>query len=1476
MISSMKNKGAQYLDSSAFDLRGSTRRTKKIRSFSFRKLFLQSTVVLMALMVLGTSLQITAIADIVKNSYAVDKPSVDDTEDGSSKISSTVKSAMEAEGFDPTKDEDVTKWAKKTSSEPANKNSFSYLFYRILTPQYINQTPKGMSVTGSGRTAGCNAPNTGYGTVVYHNCDVPNFVGEVSQDIVRFLIPSGLYGATQESAKSLNSNFGFPTGVLPGDKTVPVNENSRSYKYTGLELFGYNVRYSTYLGEWDYIKVFTDARAMSNFGTFDKIKLGGKAILDGAFSAAGNAVEGYNSGKEKGFWSAIGGFFSGIYTSGESGVTSAVNTILDTSDLNVFEQKAWYRPDFGATTYGARQLNSEELSAEALKQMNAMMNSYSPKTAAIPADFPANSSGPSKPLEAISSCDIVSDLQGGTTAWGQRSSAPGVSAADCKAQGDSAKAALIASLNDENKDDDQKEADKRLPIHNAASHKHNPEGVRAQESISSWSATNASWISGMDKYNFSCTLPPEGSMTARAPGINAWYKCLSDKYAGIYDKTLTDEKKKENDKYANAMFGNIASLFAGFFAAANQDQNFSAAYNRFVCQDPKTGKDIMNGAVRAKVYKKDGTLTGSCSAIRPPIQDGLFGNGYTNGQATPHTDVDTRRTQFSPMESLWSAVANTVANGSLGISSSVTRFSNTILGLAFTPILDALGLRDTIVGLIESFRDSMFMPLAGLMAALGAISILWKAIRSGAYASGLTSFLYIVVAFMVAVIVLARPAMTLKAIDEAPVMIENTILSALFGDGADDDLCTVSGSPTGSTAGGKTIDGGTGFNPNMSTRVLMCENWRAFVFTPWVYGQWGTGWENLYAKGYGAGTGTKTFNNTNQALVGNAAVNFGNGKTIRNWATYQLSTMTTGTSTTADSSKPTGIVNKNFYRLVDLQMGPNGGAGTDATYASAWSKTNGDTGAAIVMAPISAVMGAIVVIGYSLAKIELVITSILLLTILPLMLLLGIHPTFGRQKLKAYAGTLVGLMIQRIMLTVLLGFLFKFLFAASAVGTNYLLVAVFTIIISALFIGYRKELLGIVQKAMDETAGSFAGGALYDARSKVAEHIPVGVKNFASMRRQEAKGMAYGAAAGVLHGQVPMGTEMRHSLKNIRDTYRQRESGSQLTRGLAGSQKASKIKNSVDAQLNEKFNGAEYNEARNRITEEAGGFERNPDGSIREEQVLDEKGQPVLEIVRNADGTVARNADGTIQKIAKTVQIKKDAARTDSNGNFLKEVAVRNAFGVKERDEDGNVITKDAVRRDKIGRRKTLQSTALRKSMTSQNKIAERISKLEEKKISRVAKGEQRALRKMGYSDNTEDMSNEQRTEYEINRARVHMELTRWSREDNRSEDRRGSKIERDIQSAKDSLDSNVESTVKDGRLRDSENLRGERQLAYRELATQIDNTWQSLKDASQPARDRMADNRQERAWSRDGRRLLRDIDRTSGNNQSERGGENL
>lgn len=1396
MALGMRRGGSHYLgDLSARPARlvGQSR-ARFLRSFSPAKLFLRFTALAMALLVLGSGLQLTVLADAIRSASAIERPNVGNSgeDNGEAQGTQTMKDAMEAAGFDPNSQADMERYARQTR-KPANPNSFEALFYRLLVPQYINETPQGLSIIDSGRKAGCDDPRVGQGTVVYHNCDVPNISGEIVQDVVRFLFPSGAYGAAQQSAKSIAPSFGLPTGILPGNGEVPVSETARTHKYTALELFGYNLNYTAYLGEWDYIKVFTEARAMSNFGVFDNLKLGGKAVIDGAVNAVGNGVAGWTSGfNSGGLAGAIGGFFSGAF---QGGVAGSINTILDTSDLNVFEQQAWYRPDFGATTYGARSLNSTELSAESLRWMNSMMNYYQPNKGVIPADFPLKDRLPPRPLEAISSCDVIADRDGNLRAWGQRSAPPGVLEADCRAEGDRLKAELQAQVNAEtaeyNSNLEEGQSPRTTPQITAPSYRWDEDGTRPQESIASWSSTHSGFLAGMTKYGWSCGLPSEGSAAARAGSIDAWYSCFNSSYDANYQKALDAEKIKENNKYTDSIFGKFAGLFAGFYAAQNQDQNFNAAYNRFVCQDPSTGNTIVDGSGRyARVYKSDGGLTGSCPAIRAPIQNGLLGNGYNASQGQPA--VDTRRAEFSPIESIGTAFGNTAASMSLQVSIFATQLSNTILGLAFTPVLDALGLRDIVVSLIESFRDSMFMPLAVLMIALGAITIFWNAIRNGAYASAFTSFLYIAAAFLLGVILLAKPAATLKFVDEAPVMVESTILSVMFnGISTDDPLCTTSGS-TVVAPGGKQLDGSSGFNPQGAIRTLMCENWRSFAFTPWVFGQWGTGYENLYANGYAPADG-RSLTNTNQGLVGNAGVNLGGGSVLHNWATYQLAVTSVGTSTTADPARPTGVVNKNFYRIVDAQMGPNNGAGTDPTYAKSWSKFNGDTAAVAVLGPISSIMGAVVVIGYTIAKLELVFVTIFLLIALPIMLLIGIHPTFGRQKLKAYGGTLLGLMIQRVFLTILIGLLFKFMFSISASGASYLIIAIVSIVIAAIFIAYRKELLGLVQKAMDEAAGSFAGGQLYDARRQIAERVPVGVRNFASMKKQEARGMAFGAVAAVRHGQRPW--EIPGTLKSIRESYSQRESAAQMMTGLGGSQKANRVKQGVDKKLNSRFNrSSEFESARTALLGASG---------LGEDSRFDDEGNLVTKIYQTD------NPEGR---------------PTDDEGRVLN-------------DKGEPIVIGEEVERTALGRKKSLNGRAVRRNMVKQNRLKEKLENLEGRKTRRIVRGEKRAMKRMGYED-ISSLTGAERAQAQAARARVHLNMTRYAQNDGREFDpqsnpleanRRGAALERRRIRTESALQGTVASGVDSGRFESNSERSKQVREAYGELKGLMDQAAQDV-----------------------------------------------
>lgn len=161
-------------------------------------------------------------------------------------------------------------------------NNFGYLIERLFTLRYLNTTPEGVAAGGAEneRDYNCDVDAKGAGTPFYHNCDVPNLVTEFTQDVLAMFTSQGIMGGNVESVTLANEWFGLPSNI-PNDGDVPTDAASRDDKYTALELYGYNLRYTAYLGEWDHIKVYTPARAMSNFGFMDGLRLGTRSILNG-------------------------------------------------------------------------------------------------------------------------------------------------------------------------------------------------------------------------------------------------------------------------------------------------------------------------------------------------------------------------------------------------------------------------------------------------------------------------------------------------------------------------------------------------------------------------------------------------------------------------------------------------------------------------------------------------------------------------------------------------------------------------------------------------------------------------------------------------------------------------------------------------------------------------------------------------------------------------------------------------------------------------------------------------------------------------------------------------------------------------------------------------------------------------------------------------------------------------------------------
>ena len=949
---------------------------------------------------------------------------------------------------------------EKTPEE--DRDGFAYVLRRLFTVHYMNDTSKGYAAEGKAGLQ-CQVDDPNAGTPIYHNCDIPNIMTEFIQDFIAMISQQGIIGGTTTNVALDFPAFGLPQGI-PADG-APVKPSERAVKYTGLELYGYNLRYTVYNGEWDHIKVMSQARAMSNFGFMDDLKMGVTSVAQGVSGGIQGGAQGIVDGMSTGgFFGAIGGGFTGFWGGAAGG---SINSILDTSDHNVFVTNSWYRVGYGSTLYNARELTETEMAAKTQNTLIALLTSSAPELATVPEDYQNIRNGPPDPKEAISKCTIV-DQNGSNKEikYGNGTIAPGVTKAECEKVAQNAyEMRTQYNLDPDNKDKPR--------------YTWNAEGRQKLETLKQWKKNNESMFKTADKYGLQCDI--NENEASRKDTIANFRLCWNQKYP-VVSKNLQREHQRDNAfEWVTNLFSpaNVAGWITG-----NHNDNFNAPWNRYVCVD-SNGKDILDSnGQQVRLYDYNGDLNEGCKPVRPPIQNGFFGNGYVPSQPQPANDTryNDANTNFLNVVFPLDRLVSSIGNIGLIIATFVTRVSNTVIALTYNPVMKTLGIDDIIVNLIEGFRESLFFPLIVLVVALAGVQIMWNVGRRKDYGNQATSIVMLCLTIVLGVILMFKPAQVVNAVDSVPAMIETAIMGSIFslGDRQGDNLCYATGSINDSTFIDLSGNSAKGVGANEGARALMCENWRTFAFNPWVKGQWGTDYKNLYAENTTVGPEASKMKNTNTHLVGDASVVMGGGVTERNWALYQLEVMASGTAYFKDLETPSGRLDTDMYRLVDLQAGPNNGAGTDGRYFEAWKGSGFDRAIIGPVSAIIAIVGAITVIAYSISKIQIAFVISMMLILLPFMFLFGIHPTMGRSKLKGYFGSILGLMIQRIVLVLLIAVMFSIVARSGSLAEEYWLSAILTLVILLFFLKARKEILKFVFEGISAGFGQPIGAQFMD------------------------------------------------------------------------------------------------------------------------------------------------------------------------------------------------------------------------------------------------------------------------------------------------------------------------------------------------------------------------------------------------------------
>ena len=930
-------------------------------------------------------------------------------DDGDKKTVEKLQEAQKNLGVTEKGDKGFTETLKKTRGAN-NKATFASVINRVLTPGYIYNHEKS-AVDGyykDNKKWSCDAKDPNQGLLTYHNCDVPNFVADMGQNLFKAIAPGGIQRGGAESAKLDMPWLGLPTGI----KTVPATASARVDKYTALELYGYNLRLTYYAGEYDHIQVQTQARLMGNFGASQTLALGVSVVFNGIGDSIGAAGGAFKAEIAKGNY--FGSIAAAFNAGAEGGATGAINTILDTSDANVMATRGYTRVGFDNTLYAARAATNAEMEQEIINTIVASIAGKTAEEVKLPDDLKNLQTAPAQPAAGGTTCIV-------TNPDGTRNT--------------------ISKLADENA---CSEAAKTANMENP--HYEWDATDKPTETLKDWKEHNKSWFEAANKYGLTCNVDEDEAK--RDETLSAFYSCVPNAYTNAVKK-YTSEKQADAGKKLAEKVSDPTKIQD--FLKKNPAANFNNPINQYYCLNPDGTDKLDENGKPTKLFTESGSYNKECSPTRAPIKGGVYGTG--DGDMS-----DTRRALYDP--SITNLLFNSdsamtdFSNAGIITAAAITRFANAALNMGMSPILQTFGVDNLIAQLIESFTKSVFFPLAFTCALIGIALISYEIFRgkAGALKTILKLFCGILLISALAFATLLKPHETIRAVDQSTNVVDKVIAEALVSGTIGDEICTATGAST-------TIKYNTNRNDSdPATRILMCEVWRMNALTPWSYAQWGVGYNKLYAVDAKRPTTAHTFINTNSSQVGRAPVQMGGGKTVNNWALYQLDLMSVGTTTEDAAGKSVGVTDPNMYKIVDLQAGLNNGAGTDSRYLKMWAgKQPSARAATAVMAPVAALVSGFTVGYYAIYKAVIKAVLLLMLVILPFILLLALFGKYSKKNTMKYVTTLLGLYAQSAILTFLLCLLSLLLINLTSAVDEYIFVFLAQVIASIiLLVGSRK------------------------------------------------------------------------------------------------------------------------------------------------------------------------------------------------------------------------------------------------------------------------------------------------------------------------------------------------------------------------------------------------------------------------------------
>ena len=185
-----------------------------------------------------------------------------------------------------------------------------------------------------------------------------------------------------------------------------------------------------------------------------------------------------------------------------------------------------------------------------------------------------------------------------------------------------------------------------------------------------------------------------------------------------------------------------------------------------------------------------------------------------------------------------------------------------------------------------------------------------------------------------------------------------------------------------------------------------------------------------------------------------------------------------------------------------------------------------------------------------------------MLMVMPFMLLIGIHPTTGRNKMKNYFLTVLALMLQSVVLASLLAVMFRIMIGFGQASDNIAIATIASGIVALIFFGIRKDVLGLVFSDVKRATGE---RAMFNADGHTDGTVPGYLANKLQRAGRGANalagGMIGGYAAGGVSGMEPsVGRAFNAQMAYVKRMQRYKGKGAvqTFTEGFSNASKEAK------------------------------------------------------------------------------------------------------------------------------------------------------------------------------------------------------------------------------------------------------------------------------------------------------------------------------